>query len=439
MADVRIPVFPVLTSGSSAPSAEAVALRRWLIATLACGLGCLAVLLGLVLATDVFALFGTRVSAIAVPQNLRLSTGGDRAIKALEIAALKEPLDVLFLGSSRVVFGFNPACRSLAGLRAYNAGLNGSHSDEAALVLHYALDHGPKIARVVWNIDFEEFFRESEGAGDFAQSGFAGASPLSVRLRHALTYETLRKSLAAVFGGQSFYMDVNGFYHYERQAPANLANGRDFAALPTLRDWFPHSMFTREDRFAIAAELRFARLEEAIREARARGTAVDIVLMPIHAARRALLDLAGLEPRFEQWKRRLAESVAAAAEGQGAPVRAFDFTEIGEIARARFQSGGPLERSPFFFELLHPKPIVGERIVARLLDRGPRADFGDPLAETTRPERLAADRAALRRWEAENPTLVATIAAVLKENDRREAPLIATVRAEASLAAPAPR
>jgi hypothetical protein len=225
-------------------------------------------------------------------------------------------------------------------------------------------------------------------------------------------------------------MDANGFYHYDRQAPASLDNGSDFAALPTLRDWFPHYMLTPEDRFAIAAEQRFARLEEAFRAARARGVAVDIVLMPTHVARRALLDLAGLGPRFEQWKRRLAESVAAAAEGEGAPVRAFDFTEIGEIPRARFRLGGPLERSPFFFELLHPKPIVGEMIVARLLDRGV---LGDPLAETTRLERLAADRAALSRWEAENPTLVATIAAVLKENDRREAPLVATVRAEASL------
>ncbi|ATQ67639.1 hypothetical protein [Methylosinus trichosporium] len=407
-------------------------MRRWLIATAACGLGCLAALLALVLATDVFALFGTRASAIPVPQNLRLSTGGDRAIKALAIAALKEPLDVLFLGSSRVVFGFDPACRSLEGLRAYNAGLNGSHSDEAAEVLHYALDHGPKIARVVWNIDFEEFFREREGAGDFAQSGFAGASPLSVQLRHALTYEALRKSLAAIFGGQSFYMDVNGFYHYDRQAPANLDNGRDFSALPTLRDWFPHYLLTLQDRFAIAAEQRFARLEEAIREARGRGVAVDIVLMPTHVARRALFDLAGLQPRFELWKRRLAESVAAAAEGEGAPLRAFDFTEIGEIARARFGPGGPLERSPLFFEALHPKPIVGEMILARLLDRGPRAKFGDSLAETTRPERLAADRAALARWQAENPTLVATIAAVVQANDHRDEPLVATVRAEAS-------
>ena len=89
-----------------------------------------------------------------------------------------------------------------------------------------------------------------------------------------------------------------------------------------------------------------------------------------------------------------------AAEGPGAPVRAFDFSETGETARAAFRPGGPLERSPLFFEVLHPKPIVGEMIVARLLDRAPprsaEPGFGDPLAETAatgaprgRPRRAA--------------------------------------------------
>ncbi|MBY6242532.1 hypothetical protein [Methylosinus sp. Sm6] len=409
-------------------------MRRWLIATTACGLGFLVALLVLVLATDVFALFGTRLTAIPVPQNLRLTTSGDRVIKALEIAAIKQPLDILFVGSSRVAFGFDPASASLAGLRAYNAGLNGSQSDEAALVLGYALDHGPSVARIVWNVDFEEFFRESEGGGDFAQSGFSGARPAGAFVRHALTYEALRKSLAAIFGGQAFYIDVNGFYHYERQSPGTLDNGRDSAALPTLRDWFPRYMFQPEDRFATTGAQRFARMEAAIRRAHERGVAVDVVLMPTHVARRALFDLAGLQPRLEQWKRRLAEIIAAAGEGEGAPVRAFDFSELDEIARAVFAPGGPMARSPVFFELLHPKPVVGDRIMQRLLERSPaRADwdFGAPLTTTTQPQRLAADRAALRLWEAENPSLMQTIAEVLRDEDRRSPTPVASLRADA--------
>jgi hypothetical protein len=397
-------------------------MRNWLIKTAACGFGILAAILALVLSADVFALHGARLVP-AVPQNLRLTTSGDRTIKALEIAAMKAPLDLLVLGSSRVAFAFDPDSPTFAGLRAYNAGLHGSHSNEAAAVLDYVLERGPKVARLVWNIDFEEFYRESEGSGDFAQSPFAGASILHGLLRHTLSYEALRKSLAIFFGWQAFYMDVSGFYHYERQAPSHLTNGRDNGALPTLRDWFPHYMFLPQDRFAATGAERFARIGEAIRHARARGVAVDIVCMPSHVARRALFDLAGLQPKFEEWKRRLAETVAAAAEGEGPPVRAFDFSEAGEIARASFQPRGPIDRSPLYFELLHPKPIVGDMIVARLLNRPPprsaEPGFGDPLAQSARPERLAADRAAVRRWEAENPQLVEAIAGLIEANDHR--------------------
>lgn len=402
-------------------------MRRWLILTAACGLGFFAALLALVLATDVFGLFGTRiVQRAGVAPQLRLTTSGDRTIKALEIAQRREPLDIVFLGSSRVAFAFDPDAPVLSGLRAFNAGLHGSHSNETAAVLHYVVDHGPPVRRFVWNVDFEEFYREAEGGGDFAQSGFAGASNVAGLLRHALSYEALRKSMALLFGGQAFYMDVSGFYHYGRQAAANLANGRDSDALPTLRDWFPQYMFQPEDRFATERDERFARIMEAIRYARSHGVAVDIVCMPSHVARRALFDRAGLQPKFEEWKRRLAAAVAEAAEGPGAPVRAFDFSEAGEIARAAFRPGGPLDRSPLFFEVLHPKPIVAETILARLLDRAPplsaEPGLGDPLAETARPERLTADLVALRRWEAENPRLVEEITLALTANDHRRPP-----------------
>lgn len=402
-------------------------MRRWLILTAACGLGFFAALLALVLATDVFGLFGTRIVARqgGMP-HMRLTTSGDRTIKALEIARRRDPLDIVFLGSSRVAFAFDPASPVLSGLRAYNAGLHGSHSNEAAAVLHYVVDHGPPVRRFVWNVDFEEFYREVEGGGDFAHSGFASASNISGLLRHALSYEALRKSLALVFGGQAFYVDVSGFYHYGLQAAANLANGRDSDALPTLRDWFPQYMLLPEDRFATRGAERFARIVEAIRYARSHGVAVDLVCMPSHVARRALFERAGLQPKFEEWKRRLADAVAEAAEGPGAPVRAFDFSEAGEIARAAFRPGGPLVRSPLYFEVLHPKPVVAEMIVARLLDRTPprsaEPGFGDPLAETARPQRLAADLAALRRWATENPRLVEEISLALTANDHRRPP-----------------
>ncbi|MCB1542816.1 MAG: hypothetical protein KDJ30_00415, partial [Rhodoblastus sp.] len=73
---------------------------------------------------DVFAIFGTRL----VPHNfenleLRLTSNGDRVLKGLEYFRRERPLDVVFLGSSRAVFGFDPHTQTMSGLNAYNAGL----------------------------------------------------------------------------------------------------------------------------------------------------------------------------------------------------------------------------------------------------------------------------------------------------------------------------
>src|SRR5581483_7416633 len=104
--------------------------------------------------------------------------------------------------------------------QTYNAGLNGSHSYETGIVVRYAIDHVPKIHRIVWNVDFEEFFRPLGVEADFSQSGFAGAPLLLGYARHVLSYEALRKSVdaaASVLRGGFFpYIDVDGFYVHER-------------------------------------------------------------------------------------------------------------------------------------------------------------------------------------------------------------------------------
>src|SRR5438270_3603234 len=150
-------------------------MRSYLAKVLAYALAAIAVVAAFVLCVDAFGLFGTRlISGSLFPHNLRLTTSGDRVIKAIEIARIGRPLDMLFAGSSRVAFAFDPRAPLLSQMRTYNAGLNGSHSYETGIVVRYVIDHVPNIRRIVWNIDFEEFFRPLGVEADFAQSGFAG-------------------------------------------------------------------------------------------------------------------------------------------------------------------------------------------------------------------------------------------------------------------------
>jgi hypothetical protein len=399
-------------------------MRRWLLQTLFAGLLALCALAGLTLATDSFGLFGTRLLRGAAPDSYRLTTGGDREIKAVEIARLKAA-DMVFVGSSRVAFAFDPSSATVAKFAVYNAGLNGSHAVEAADVVRYIVDRAPQTKRIVWNIDFEEFFREGGPQGDFAQSAFAGASVAATLARHALSYEALRKSVGGYFGAQPFYIDDKGFYHYEKRDRSALSEPGGSPELPFFNALFPGYMLTAPREYEDGVETRLAFVENALRHAREMGVAVDVVLMPTHVSRRAMFDLMGLQPQYEDWKTRLNETVARAAQHAGAPLRAFDFSEIGAIALAVFKPGGPLERSSWFFEMLHPRPIVGDMIAAKLGDAPMPSDvepsFGAPLSDASRPERLAVDRDALRAWERDNPRLVELIAASVKAHERRQA------------------
>ena len=387
-------------------------MRRWLATAFGLTLALFGIVAAIAVAGDVFAIFGTRL----FPRNLgglelRLTTNGDRVIKGLEYFRRKKPLDLVFLGSSRVVFGFDPHSATMSGLNAYNAGLNGSHSNESATILAAMAGRDPKVARIIWAIDFEEFFREEAAPADLDDSVFGGASPWRGRLMHALSYEGLRKTVGGVMGAQAFYIDTDGFYHYALQDRKNLIGGEDFWELPSMRAWFPSYMFVR-DTYAAQLPTRLARIVDALRIARAKGIAVDIVLPPVHVSRRAMFDLLGYQQRFRDWKKALAGAAQEAASGEGAAVRAFDFSEVGEVAHEVFRRGGPLDRSPYFFEVLHFRPSVGDMMVARLLDRPWPASippFGAPLAETTTEARLSADEAQVIVWEQRNPELIARI------------------------------
>src|SRR5947209_15711613 len=228
-------------------------MRSYLLKVLACALAAISIAGALVLFIDAFALFRTRLLPTSLfPHTLRMTTSGDRIIKATEIARIREPLDILFAGSSRVAFAFDPRSPLLSQVQTYNAGLNGSHSYETGIVVRYAIDHVPKIRRIVWNIDFEEFFRPLSVEADFTQSGFAGTPLVSGYARHLLSYEALRKSLdaaaSALRGGFFPYIDIDGFYVHER---SDAAKGQlDYVLMPRLRHFYPNYVFSGQKLYA---------------------------------------------------------------------------------------------------------------------------------------------------------------------------------------------
>jgi hypothetical protein len=397
-------------------------MRSYVLKVLACAFATLCVVAVIVVIVDAFALFGTRIIPSRLfPHHLRMTTSGDRVIKAIEIAQRRQPLDILFAGSSRVAFAFDPRSPLLSGLQTYNAGLNGSHSAETGKVVRYAIDHVSKIRRVVWNVDFEEFFRPLGVEADFNESGFAGAPLAFGYARHVLSYEALRKSVGAAApalrGGFSPYIDVDGFYVHERSEATK--GPLDYVLMPRLRNFYPAYVLSGRENYAEFLDARLADLDATLAYAKTRGVDVDIVLMPVHVTRLEVYEIGGLMPLFESWKQRLAQNLAAAANLPGSgTIRAFDFTPITPLSLEDFPSPDSGKHARFFLETLHPAPIVGDMIVARLLGRPSPVDmpgFGLPLDDAVAPQRLQEERAKLRAWEDAHPELVAEIKGLVSE------------------------
>jgi hypothetical protein len=397
-------------------------MRSYVLKVLACAFAATCVVAVIVLIVDAFALFGTRIiSSRLFPHHLRMTTSGDRVIKAIEIAQRRETLDIFFAGSSRVAFAFDPRSPLLSGLQTYNAGLNGSHSAETSKVVRYAIDHGPKIRRIVWNVDFEEFFRPLGVEADFNESGFGGAPLALGYARHVLSYEALRKSVgaaaAALRGGFFPYIDVDGFYVHERSEATR--GPLDYALMPRLRNFYPIYVFSAPEKYAEFLDARLADLDATLAYAKTRGINVDIVLMPVHVTRLEVYEIGGLTPLIESWKRRLVQNLTAAADLPGSgTIRAFDFSQITPLSLEDFPSPDSGKHARFFLETLHPGPLVGDMIVARLLDRPSPVDmprFGLPLGDAVAPQRLQEERTKLRAWGDAHPQLVAQIKGLVSE------------------------
>jgi hypothetical protein len=231
----------------------------------------------------------------------------------------------------------------------------------------------------------------------------------------------LRKSadaaISALRGGFFPYIDVDGFYIHERSDAARGAI--DYAVMPRLRNFYPGYVFSGQERYAELLDAHLADLDATLAYAKARGVDIDIVLMPVHVTRLTLYRIGGLMSLFRSWEQALAQNVARVAELPGSgSIRAFDFSSITPVSLEDFPPPSSGNHAHFFLETLHPGPVVGDMIVARLLDRRSPLEipgFGTRLEKAVTPERFAEDDAKLRAWEKAHPELVRDIEALVAQ------------------------
>lgn len=389
---------------------------------------------------DPYAVFGTpRVAGL----NELKPFAGDRGRTGKRHQVLQVAPNGLIVGNSRPALGLSPEhpCWPATARPVYNIALPGLSVYQQVRYAQHAQLAGPARA-LAMGVDFLDFLYAEPPMADPAKwppvgvdvdaERFAvdpGGRPVSgfrwVRFADyvdaALSIDTFGHSLATL--GVQRTVDVNtitaaGFSPAEgTYRPIVRVEGprvlfeqkrRELAKRLDGTNWH---LFGRSTNWSV----EFEALRQLIRQSRADGAATVLFMNPYHAEYLLVLDVAGLWPQFEAWKRRLAEL----ARAESVPL--WDFSGFGrystELVDALPARGTSLD---WFWEPAHYRRELGDLMLANIwrahcpADRANAPRYGVRLDEwrgatTIIDAHLAAQRSALDAYKAEHPDLMARI------------------------------
>jgi hypothetical protein len=388
-----------------------VSARTYVLSFLAFAVAGLASIAALGLVVDGYGVFGTRlISEARFPSNLRLLKHGDRITKAIEIAE-RQGDRILIVGDSRTQHGLDPDAPALDSVKGYNAALAAATLAEQLVALDYALAYEPSIKRVVWGLSFEAFPYPIPTQTDFADSAFAGHGIAQGLLRHLFAFDRALASWKALLQARHKVrapMKRNGVVTYsgdpiEGALVAKYFEGELAGTAKNLQG--PLSA----DEIAKAEVLLTAKL----RELKAEGIDVDLVIVPVHIWRLEFLRLIGVEPQSDAWKRWLASTVATlnGAPGTG-QIRVFDFARPHSFVEQPIYSPPRPGERRYFLETSHFYPWLGDKVLAKVFGKADEEDaapFGWQIGATDVEKDIVTARTDLDAWEATHASDVAKI------------------------------
>src|SRR5271169_6883044 len=376
--------------------------RAYVLSFLAFTVAGFAFIAALGLAVDGYGVFGTRlISQARFPSNLRLLKHGDRITKAIEITE-RQGDRILFVGDSRTQHGLDPDAPALEGVKGYNAALAAATLAEQEVALDYALAHEPTIRHIVWGLSFEAFPYPIPTQTDFADSAFAGHSIAQGLLRHLFAFDRVLASWKALLQARHKVrapMKRNGVVTYSGEPVQGPLVAKYFEGelAGTARN-LQGSMSAEE---IAKAEVS---LTAKLRELKAKGVDVDLVIVPVHIWRLEFLRLIGIEPQSDAWKQWLATTVAALGDTPGTGrTRVFDFARPHPFVEQPVYDPPPPGERRNYLESSHFYPWLGDRVLAKVFGKGDEEDtppFGWRIDASNVEEDIANARIDLEAWEA---------------------------------------
>jgi hypothetical protein len=384
-------------------------MQSYLLRACTAALAVIGLIVGLGMAVDPFGIFGTRlVPDRLFPHDRNFRSGADRTRKSLELAARNQPIELLIVGSSRSFLGFDPASPVLRPLNAYNGGLGAGGLEEAIRMVRFALAKHPEIKRIVWGIDSDRFLAGATDNPEVSDSPLTGMPLARGQLRQLLASEPvsiLFRAIGAMAMG-TLRPDVQNDGRDVTEARDHGA-GQRAATFASQLSFYCRQMALSG---ANAPELDLAPLIGTLKDLKARGIDVDLVIYPLHLRVLAALERVGALDHLDAFKRRLTQAVATAnAEAGSGRLRLFDFNRVNPVTAEAVPEPGAAVDMRYFFESSHFTPRLGDAIMTALNPAEGLDDLGVILEPANVETRLAEDRAAFDVWRDQNPAEIKAV------------------------------
>jgi len=168
----------------------------------------------------------------------------------------------------------------------------------------------------------------------------------------------------------------------------------------------------------------FAIFREVLRFARRHDIDLRLAILPVHARQLMVIDIAGLWPAYERWKRTVVAIVAEDAnEHGGNAYPMWDFSGFNHVSTEPVP--GPRDNKnqmTWFWESSHFKKSLGNYLLDRVLGTEtaaprPKPDVGVRINTANIEERLRDARAGKRDYQQNNRTDHTEIVAIKKDID----------------------
>jgi hypothetical protein len=280
-----------------------------------------------------------------------LKAGGGRINKSVILA--RQDFDTVLLGTSTTETGFDPRSAAFQNANAYDAALPFSNIYEMTQVARYVAAHQtPK--RVIIGLDFAAFGSARTGNGDYADSGFAGRSLGIIALQRLLSAQSLNDSIGTV--RDSVRKRISPFSKYGNYDPGRANAPVDFHAqfVASLDAYLTTYATFRYDRENLAL------LRDAVAELTQKGTQVVLFISPLHALHLDAIELAGLQPTYDAWKR----DVTRLATDGG--IALWDFSYLNTVTLDPVPPGKADGTMAWYWDAAHYKAATGDLIVCRM-------------------------------------------------------------------------